>query len=172
MEEARREQFIDRWFTISVFLKGLISFFEIVVGVAVLLIPPDEVVGFLVDMSQDALADNPHAFFATHSLHALQHLPPLAQGFIAAYLISRGLIKLLLVIALLKNKLWAYPASLAVLGLFVLYQLIEIAKAHSPVVILLTVFDLAVMWFIWREYKMVKADPRHNPVASAEGLEK
>jgi len=172
MEETRREQFIDRWFTISVFLKGLISFFEIVVGVAVLLIPPDAVIGFLMDMSEDALADNPHAFFATHSLRALQHLPPLAQGFIAVYLISRGLIKLLLVVALLKNKLWAYPASLAVLGLFVLYQVYEIFKTHTGLLILLSVFDLAVMWFIWREYKMVKADPRHNPVAAVEGIGK
>jgi len=170
MEETRKELFIDRWFTISVVLKGIISAFEVVVGVLVFLIPPQAVVGFLIDMSQDALADDPDSFFATHSLHVLQHLPPIAQGFIALYLISRGLIKLVLIIALLKNKLWAYPAALIVLGLFVLYQIYEIVKLHSLPIGLLSIFDLTVMWFIWREYTMVKADPRHDPVAASEVL--
>ncbi|BCG83133.1 hypothetical protein MesoLj113b_66750 [Mesorhizobium sp. 113-3-3] len=40
------------------------------------------------------------------------------QHFYAFYLLSHGIVKLALVVALLKNKLWAYPSSLIVLGLF------------------------------------------------------
>jgi uncharacterized membrane protein len=162
--ETRQEQFTDRWFVISVFLKGVISAFEMLVGILVLVIPPQAVIGFLIDMSEDALADNPDSFLAVHSLEALQHLPPLAQGFIAVYLFSRGFLKLLLVVALLRNQLWAYPAAIGVLGLFVCYQAYEVVKHHSPIVLLLSVFDLIVMWFIWREYRIVRAHPRHSAV--------
>jgi uncharacterized membrane protein len=76
--------------------------------------------------------------------------------FVALYLISRGLIKAFLIGALLKNKLWAYPWSLVVLALFVVYQLYQILTAHSLIVIAITLFDLVVMYFIYREWRIVK----------------
>ncbi len=68
----------------------------------------------------------------------------------------------MLVLALLRSQLWAYPASLVVLGLFILYQIHEIVKAHSVVVIAVTLFDLIVVWLIWREWQIVKEHPRQK----------
>ena len=62
----------------------------------------------------------------------------------------------MLVIGLLKNKLWAYPASLIALGLFVLYQLYRFSYTHGAGLIVLTVFDLLVMSLIWHEYRLVR----------------
>jgi uncharacterized membrane protein len=76
--------------------------------------------------------------------------------FIAVYLLSRGLIKVALIAAMLKRMLWAYPAALVVIGLFVLYQLYQIAATHSWFIVLLTIFDLIVMYFIWREYEVLR----------------
>jgi uncharacterized membrane protein len=75
--------------------------------------------------------------------------------FVAFYLLSRGFIKVFLIAGLLMNKLWAYPASLVVLALLVFYQCYQIVTTHSPIVILITLFDLFVMYFIWREWKIV-----------------
>jgi uncharacterized membrane protein len=60
-----------------------------------------------------------------------------------------------LVAGLLRNKLWAYPASLVVLGLFIAYQFYRFSYTHGAGLIVLTVFDIIVMGLIWHEYRLV-----------------
>jgi uncharacterized membrane protein len=67
---------------------------------------------------------------------------------------------LALVIGLLMNRLWAYPASLAVLGLFIAYQLYRYSYTHGFGLIVLTVFDIFVIGLIWHEYRLIR---RHLP---------
>ena len=50
----------------------------------------------------------------------------------AVYLLTHGLVKVVLVVALLLNKLWAYPAMIAVLLLFIGYQLYRIVLRRVP----------------------------------------
>ncbi len=152
-----QERRINEYFCLSVFLKGLVSVLEIIGGVLALFIPVPTLTGFITNLFAGELAEEPTDFIASH-LVAWAHQLAFAGGtFISLYLLSRGLIKLVLVIALLKNQLWAYPASLVVLGLFVLYQGYQIIATHSGVLVALTVFDLVVMWFIWREWEVLRA---------------
>jgi uncharacterized membrane protein len=65
-------------------------------------------------------------------------------------------VKVVLVAALLRNKLWAYPVSLVVLGLFIFYQLYRFSYTHSPALIALSVFDVLVIALIWHEYRIVR----------------
>ena len=62
---------------------------------------------------------------------------------------------------LLREKLWAYPASFAVFGAFIAYQLYRYTFTHGFGLIALTLFDLVVMLLIWHEYRLLK---RHLPV--------
>ena len=156
------ESRIRLYFRISIFLKGLISFFEVIGGVLALFIPTAYITSMVVQLAQGELAEEPGDFIATHLIALAQQFSFTSGTFIAIYLLSRGLIKLGLVVALLKNQLWAYPASLVVLGLFVLYQLYEIVVMHSLFIVALTLFDLIVMWFIWREYSVVKYEMKHE----------
>jgi uncharacterized membrane protein len=106
-------------------------------------------------MVADELVEDPTDFLATH-LHSLAtQFTPQAQLYSALYLIAHGIIKGFLVFGLLRGYAWAYPASLAVLALFVVYQCIQILATFSIGLILLTVFDLIVMWLIWEEYRRV-----------------
>ena len=66
-----------------------------------------------------------------------------------------------LVVGLLREKLWAYPASLIVLTLFVLYQLYRFSYTHGLGLIVLTLFDIVVMGLIWHEYGLMR---RHLPL--------
>ncbi len=84
------------------------------------------------------------------------------KNFYAFYLLSHGVVKLALVAELLRNKLWAYPASLIVLGLFILYQIYRFYYTQSVGLVVLTVFDLIVMVLIWHEYGLMR---RHHSVA-------
>ena len=64
-----------------------------------------------------------------------------------------GLVKVVLVAALLLNKLWAYPWMIGVLLAFIGYQLYRIALAPGPALIALTIFDVLIVLLTWREYR-------------------
>ena len=59
------------------------------------------------------------------------------HNFYAFYLLSHGIIKRVLVIGLLRERLWAYPASFAVFGAFIAYQLYRFSFTHDIGLILL-----------------------------------
>jgi uncharacterized membrane protein len=155
--EEINETYIYDLFRASIFLKGLISIVEILAGFAVLFITPAKIGGTIIRIATNELADEPGNFWAIHTLHLAQQFSLTTSAFLAIYLVSRGVIKLALVIALLKNKLWAYPAALMVLGLFIFYQIYQIVIKYSLFLILLTIFDIVVMWLIWHEYQVMRS---------------
>lgn len=160
MDTPAIEKEIYQFFRASVLIKGAVSLLEIIAGVLVLFVSPQYVMSLVVTLTRSDLVQDPDDFVATQLLHLAQQFTLTGSAFISFYLLSRGIIKLALVIGLLKNKLWAYPSSLIVLGLFIIYQCYQIATEHSGVIIALTLFDLVVMYFIWKEWRVVEAHRR------------
>jgi uncharacterized membrane protein len=158
--KLRKEDRIYRLFRISVVLKGANALLEIAGGILAFGIRPGVITDIALYLTQGELARHPNDFFAGQLLQWAQHYSIGSARFAAFYLLSHGSVKLGLVIGLLKGQMWAYPSSLAVFGIFVLYQTYLFTLNHSPAVILLTLFDLIVMWFIWREYKIVRTNRR------------
>jgi uncharacterized membrane protein len=127
----QQEKRISLYFKISILIKGAFSLAEMIAGTALLFIPVSYFLDLLARYAESELREDSTSFIASHLLQ-LSHDAALVSGtFIALYLLSRGLVKVVLIAALLKNQLWAYPASLVVLGLFTLYQLYQIATTHS-----------------------------------------
>ena len=157
MAATRSENRITELFRISVLLKGANALLEIVGGIFAILIPPSVVTALASYLTQGELRENPHDFVASHLLQLAQHFSVGTKLFVGLYLLSHGIVKFALVVSLLKNQLWAYPMSLVVFGLFVFYQVYLFALNHSLLLVGLTIFDLIVMWLIWREYKIVLA---------------
>lgn len=160
MESLRKEDRIYRLFRIGLLLKGANALLEIAGGVLAFVIRPTVITDIALYLTQGELARHPNDVFATQLLQWAQHYSIGSARLAAFYLLSHGSVKLGLIIGLLKNKMWAYPTSLVVFGIFVLYQTYLFALNHSLAVVLLTLFDLIVMWLIWREYKNVRVRPR------------
>jgi uncharacterized membrane protein len=59
----------------------------------------------------------------------------------------------ILVAALLKNQLWAYPWTIAFLGVFILYQVYRLSLKASVGLAALTIFDAVIAWLTYREYR-------------------
>jgi uncharacterized membrane protein len=148
------EKRIHQIFQVSVLLKGASALIECLAGVAFALVSTSSIKNLVNMLTQEELIENPKDFIATHLLAAAQNFSVETKNFYAFYLISHGLVKLLLVVGLLRNKLWAYPASLIVLGLFIVYQLYRFSYTHGAGLLALTVFDLFVMVLIWHEYQV------------------
>ena len=155
MNETKQEKEIDWLFRVGVILKGVTSLFEVVGGILILTIPT-LLLGIVISMSQDELMEEPGDFIAMHSLQLAQQFSLSATTVIGIYLLTRGLIKLGLVAALLKKQLWAYPVALIVLSLFILYQIYEVIVGYSILIAAITFFDFIVVYLIWREYIIVR----------------
>ncbi len=60
----------------------------------------------------------------------------------------------------MREKLWAYPASFVVFGLFIAYQLYRYTYTHDAGLILLSIFDLFVIALALHEYRLLR---KHLP---------
>jgi uncharacterized membrane protein len=102
-----------------------------------------------------ALVQDPDNFFSTH-LYAFATISPHTQFLGGVYLASHGIVKLFLMIAILRNKAWAYPASIAVMVLFMLYEAVHFVQTYSIPTAFLFGFDGIMVFLIWHEYKLLR----------------
>ena len=151
------ERRIHQVFQASILLKGAHAAIECVGGVALALIQTSTIANLANAITQEELIEDPNDFVATHLLALAQNFSIQTKHFYSLYLLSHGLVKLLLVIGLLKGRLWSYPASLVALALFLVYQLYRFSYTHGLGLIVLTVFDIFVMGLIWHEYRLVRS---------------
>lgn len=147
---------LDKVFEYSIILKGIDGLLELLAAILLIFIGPSQIKGFVSFVTQKELLADPSDPIANLLVHATAGLQQGAITFAVIYLLIHAIIKLVAVFGLLRNKLWAYPFSLITLGLLVVYQVYDIIVAHSIGMVLLTIFDVFILWLIWREYGKVR----------------
>lgn len=157
MGEWSREALLDRVFRVSLVLKGLDGVLELIGGALLLAVPPHRIAALVRVLTQHELSEDPGDLVATSLRHLAGGLTPSASLFGAVYLLLHGLVKVVLVWAVLADRLWAYPWMIAFLLVFIGYQGYQIAVAPSWGLVLLTAFDLFVVYLTWREYGLHRA---------------
>jgi uncharacterized membrane protein len=155
---AVQEKHIHEFFLVSISLKGAHAAIEILGGLMLAVTSTQALRALVERVTQQEFAEGD--FIAKHLLAWAQTFSVQAHHFYAFYLISHGLVNLGLVVGLLMGRLWAYPASLVVMTLFIVYQLYRYSFTHGVGLIVLTVFDIIVIGLIWHEYRLVR---RHLP---------
>ncbi len=151
-----QERRIHQIFEVSILLKGGHALIECLGGILLALVSNQAITNFVGRATQYELSEDPNDLVATYLLHWAQGFSIETRHFYAFYLLSHGVVKLFLVIGLLREKLWAYPASLIVLGLFIAYQIYRFTYTNSPALIALSIFDIVVMGLVWHEYRLVR----------------
>jgi uncharacterized membrane protein len=144
---------LDRTFKVSISLKGLDGALEIIGGAALLFVAPATLQHWARSLTAHELAQDPHDFIARHVLHSASQLSHSTTLFGAVYLLSHGIAKVVLVVALLRGQLWAYPWLIALLGVFIGYQLYQLSYGFSLGLTLLTLFDAFVVWLTVLEWR-------------------
>jgi uncharacterized membrane protein len=152
----RLPTFIHRAFEVGVGLKGLDGVLEIIGGFFLLTISPPQLSALVQQLTLHELSEDPHDVVAGYLVTLSKGLTSGEQLFGAAYLVTHGIVKLALVAALLKRRLWAYPTAMGIFGLFAAYQLYRYTFTHSWYLLLLTVLDAIVIWLTWLEYARVR----------------
>lgn len=147
---------LDKIFEGGIIIKGISGGLEFLGGLILLFVDPSTIHRFLTFITQRELIEDPHDKIATSLFHFTQHLSSGSKTFLIVYLWIHAAIKLIAVIGILRNLLWAYPFSLISLGLLMLYQVYTIAVKFSLGMLLLIIFDIFILVLIWREYGKAK----------------
>ena len=139
-------------FQIGIFFKGLDGVAELIGALLLFVIPPSAISQWVAIVTQHELSEDRHDFIASHLRHMVEQLSPDTQFFAAMYLLVHGVVKVLLVWALFRRKLWAYPAAIVIFSAFGVYQMYRYFLSPSFAMIALTVLDVIVIVLTWIEY--------------------
>src|SRR3569833_421584 len=142
----------DRAFRIGLALKGLDGLIETIGGILLLLVSPAQINHLAERFTRGELSQDPHDFIANHILKTTHNLSGSALIFGAIYLLSHGIVKLVLVVEVWRDHLWAYQGLIGVTATFVIYQLYRIIDKFSLGLSLLTIFDLIIIYLTAKEY--------------------
>ena len=163
-QPTAKPDLLDKTFNLALILKGLDGFLELVGGILLIVISPKTINRLAHSLTPHELSQDPHDFVAHHLLRVTDNLHN-TQTFGALYLLTHGLVKIVIVIGLLRREHWAYYVAFVFLGGFVIYQIYRMTYAPSVGLALLTVFDLFIIWLTWREFQRMR-HARLHPVAS------
>jgi len=141
-----QEKRIHQIFQVTVALKGLHGIVEIVGGIALALFSTDAILRLLYHWDK-------HQVVARHFSTGEHH-------YYVWFFLSHGALNLALAIGLLLQKLWAYPAAMVILVLFIILQMHRFSHVHDPGLLVFSLLDLIVIALAVHEYRLLR---KHLP---------
>jgi uncharacterized membrane protein len=157
------EKYIRQAFFLSLVFKAGIAAIETLCGFVLLF--TTKIILYLTAFIQNQLIEDPRDYFATHLQHLLPYFTNHSQRYVSFYLLAHGIVKLVLIVELFRKKLWAYPATVIFLFLFIVYQVFRLlTDGYSLTLFLLTVLDLILIWLTWHEYRVMKKHFTKRPL--------
>lgn len=159
----------DKVYEYGILIKGIDGLIEAVTAIALIFLSPRRLQGLVVLATHRELAHDPNDFISNFLIHVSHNFTNSTRLFFIIYLAIHAAVKLVSVVGLLRNKMWAYPFALISLGLLTLYQLYDIIFGTGSIVVIgLTVVDIVILGLIWREYQKVKANLVSAPATAAK----
>ena len=138
-------------FRTGITIKGIDGLLEAIGGVLLWFIKPEALGTTLQEIFQHELLRDPHDFLARHLLHTSVKIAQSDPLFASLFLLSHGLVKVVLTIALWMNKMWAYPLAIVLFSAFTVLEGLRFLHTHSLFLLVLAVFDLLIVWLAWEE---------------------
>jgi len=154
---------LDRLYRIGLWIKGIDGILEIVGGLVLLLVSQPKLGQLVTFLTQHELAEDPRDWIAGHLRDAVNQLSPNTKLFASMYLLTHGVIKLFLMVALLRGWPWSYRPAIAFLLAFIGYQAYQLTLHFSLALLLISVLDAVIVLLVWREYRQVSyASPKRS----------
>lgn len=157
VEHSDSDRLLDRMFLVSLVMKGLDGVLELVGGAALLVLSPNQIQAAVRAVTRGEFAHDPNDLVANLLVSYADQLNVSLTMFGAIYLLVHGIVKVILVGAVLRDKLWAYPWLIGALVGFISFQLFELARHFTGGLLALTLFDAFIVWLTVREYRGHKA---------------
>ncbi|MCA9363962.1 DUF2127 domain-containing protein [Candidatus Kaiserbacteria bacterium] len=107
-------------------------------------------------MEHELIQDSSDLLFSAVSMILTRH-PLEVTYFLALYFIFWGVLDAFLSFNLLRHRLWAFPVSLYLIGIFVLFSTLRLVHTHSLVLLGVIVIDIGIFVLIYQEYNRWKS---------------
>ena len=140
-----------RLFIITILAKGFLGLTQLLTSIALYFGGLEKLPVIAQWLVQQELSEDPNDFVATQILAFASIVPTSSSTFYTIYFGLHGLLHVAVVGALLSGVRWANHAAIAVLGLFVVYQLMEWYSIGGKMLLILTAIDLFVIALTYRE---------------------
>jgi len=153
----RRGAWFEKLYKVGVGIKGIDGLAELVAGVF-LLVAPQALHQFLLSLSGGMAFTHSHtlAFVAEYIARLDANLRESDLVFLIIFLLSHGVIKLVLVYCLLRKITWTYPYALTILVGFLAYQIYALVVAPSVWMTTLVVLDTIIIYLVWGEWRELR----------------
>ena len=122
------------------------------------LVPSTTVDKLVAELISRELLGPPDDSLSRHLLTLTDQFTAGSRTFAVVYLGLHAVVKLALVAALLRRWMPAYPVAVAVLGVFVSYELYRGISTRSVLLPILAVLDIAIIVAILREYRLLRVE--------------
>jgi uncharacterized membrane protein len=157
-QHLTRDKISKTGFYAGLVVKTINALIEIIGGCLMILINHARLNQFIWLVALNELHEDPKDLFMNIITSAGQNLSINAQHSIAIYLLLNGITKFSVIVLLWRQKIWAYPLEVVLVGLFVIYETYSYLHSHSWFMLLLVIFDLAVIVLVLLEYKRLKKE--------------
>jgi uncharacterized membrane protein len=145
-------------YKIGIAFKAVIGAIEIVAGAAFLFMSHASIYSLINSILWGKLKENSGDWFWQIVAAGLNDLSASGEGVWAFVFLSHGIIKLLLIGGLWKERLWSYPTSAFVFTLFIFYQAYQLLSAWSFALFAITALDVAIVALVLYEYSIKKKE--------------
>jgi uncharacterized membrane protein len=140
-------------FRIGILVKAVDGIIEAVAGAFIYFANYTIVNAVLFSVFHGEIAESPRDLIWCYLINEWHHFLLSSHAFWGLLFIVHGVTKLALSVALLKNRLWAYPTAAVVFTLFVGYEIYSVLNRPSLFLLLITIFDAIVVGLILHEYR-------------------
>lgn len=156
--KLRQKPWFETVYKIGVGLKGFDGLIELVTGIALWISPSlvHSVLSVVAAEFGESQSGVFH-FIAVNIARVDSDLAHSGLAFLILFLVTHGVVKLVLVYCLLREIIRAYPAALTILVLFLVYQLYILIVQPSIGMAIFTILDVVIIWLVWGEYQDLKA---------------
>lgn len=147
------ERKYHRLFTIAIVVKTIDSIAETAGGLILYFVGYPTLREIAIRMTGDELLESPRDFPWNYLSQVTHGFLMYSQSFWTILLLIHGVTKLLLLLALWKEKLWAYPIAAAAFTIFAAYEIYEIIMAPSLLLGIVALIDVILVGLILHEYR-------------------
>lgn len=149
-------------FHVGLLLKGLYDIGEILCGILLIFFTPERMSKVITIISAEELREDPNDFIMRHLISFSETFSINMQYTASIYFLSHGLIKIIIIVLLWKQKLWAYPVSCLIFTVFVIIQMLSFLKTYSVTLLILSFIDLVMIILTFLEYRNIKSDTSNS----------
>ena len=143
-------------YKITIIIKGINGLLELLGGLLITIISSASIYKIAGIIFRHELTDDPSDFIVNKLLIFARDLSFSMKEFIGFYLIIHGLINLGLFYTVWRKKLHFYPIAIVVLTLLAFYQLFRFLHRYSPMLLVITISDFIIIYFVTNEYLNAK----------------